>query len=126
MIDAALVLISYTREKDAYGVEHDRVPVRREVFAQVESVSRNEFFAAGQAGIRPEYRFVVFAAEWQGERECEFNGQRYAIYRTYQPDAYTRHENQSTREGSITRSSYVADADRIELYAGRRVGVNGA
>lgn len=126
MTDAVLTLISYTRQKDAYGVERDNLPVRREVFAQVESVGRSEFFAAGQNGIRPDYRFRVFASEWHGERECEYNGERYAIYRTYQPDAYIRHNNYSTREGSITTNAYVGDADRVELYAGKRVGVNGA
>lgn len=125
MIDTALTLIGYTRQKDEYGVWRDDMPVRREVFAQAESVGRTEFFAAGQNGLRPEYRFRVFAAEYHGERECEYNGERYAIYRTYQPDAYARHNNYSTTEGSITHNSYVGDADRVELYAGKRVGLNG-
>lgn len=125
MTDTALTLISYTRQLDEYGVARDQQRVAREVFAQVESVGRTEFFAAGQNGIRPEYRFRVFAAEYHGERECEYNGERYAIYRTYQPDAYTRHDNYGTAEGSISHRSYVDDPDRVELYAGKRVSLNG-
>lgn len=126
MTDTVLVLISYDRQKDVYGVERNGTPIRREVFAQVESVGRNEFFAAGQSGIRPDYRFRVFVSEYNGERECEYNGERYTIYRTYQPEAYIRHNNHSTREGSVTTNAYINDADRVELYAGRRVGLSGS
>lgn len=126
MTEAALTLIAYDRQLDQYGVQKPGTLIRREIFAQVESVGRNEYFAAGQNGIRADYRFRVFAAEYHGERECEYNGERYVIYRTYQPDAYARHNNYSTNEGSVTRSSYVSDADRVELYAGKRVGVNGS
>lgn len=125
MTEAALTLIAYDRQPDQYGVQKPGTLIRREIFAQVESVGRNEYFAAGQNGIRADYRFRVFAAEYHGERECEYNGERYTIYRTYQPDAYARHNNYSTNEGSVTRSSYVSDADRVELYAGKRVGING-
>ena len=130
MTEAALTLIAYDRQLDQYGVQKPGTLIRREIFAQVESVGRNEYFAAGQNGIRADYRFRVFAAEYLpgqfDQRECEYNGERYVIYRTYQPDAYARHNNYSTKEGSVTRSSYVSDADRVELYAGKRVGVNGA
>lgn len=126
MTEAALTLISYDRQLDPYGVQKPGAPIRREIFAQVESIGRNEYFAAGQNGIRADYRFRVFAAEYHGERECEYNGERYTIYRTYQPDAYARHNNYSTSEGSVTRNSYVSDADRVELYAGKRVGINGS
>lgn len=126
MTEAALTLIAYDRQLDQYGVQTPGTPIRREIFAQVESVGHNEYFAAGQNGIRADYRFRVFAAEYHGERECEYNGERYVIYRTYQPDAYARHNNYSTHEGSVTRNGYVSDADRVELYAGKRVGINGA
>lgn len=126
MTEAALTLIAYGRQQDQYGVQKPGTLIRREIFAQVESVGRNEYFAAGQNGIRADYRFRVFAAEYHGERECEYNGERYTIYRTYQPDAYARHNNYSTSEGSVTRNSYVSDADRVELYAGTRVGINGS
>ena len=123
MLDGVINLISKTRTVDSYG-RQAATETSREVFAQIESVSRAEFFAAGQNGLTPAYRFIVFTGEYQGERECEYNGVRYSIYRTYQPSAYVRHDNEKTYEGSISRNTNTANADRVELYASRKVGVN--
>lgn len=124
MVDGIITLISKTSQKDDYG---RTVPTEttREVFAQIDSVSRAEFFAAGQNGLNPEYRFTVFSGEYTGEREADYNGVRYSIYRTYQPSAYVRHDNTKTHEGSISRNTNSGNNDRIELYASRKVGVNG-
>lgn len=96
-----LRLVSYSRQQDVDGVWRDNVRTATEVFCQVDSVGRSEFFAAGQNGLRPEYRFTVFAGDYNGEAEVEYDGMAYAIYRTF----YRRDDN-------------------IELYAARRVGVN--
>lgn len=124
MVDGIITLISKTSQKDDYG---RTVPTEttRDVFAQIDSVSRAEFFAAGQNGLNPEYRFTVFSGEYNGEREADYNGVRYSIYRTYQPSAYVRHDNSKTHEGSISRNTNSGNNDRIELYASRKVGVNG-
>ncbi len=124
MVDGVITLIAKTRQTDAYG---RTVPTEttRDVFAQIDSVSRAEFFAAGQNGLNPEYRFTVFSGEYNGEREADYNGVRYSIYRTYQPSAYVRHDNTKTHEGSISRNTNSGNNDRIELYASRKVGVNG-
>lgn len=124
VVDGIIALISKTSQKDTYG---RTVPTEtsREVFAQIDSVSRAEFFAAGQNGLNPEYRFTVFSGEYTGEREADYNGVRYSIYRTYQPSAYVRHDNTKTHEGSISRNTNSGNNDRIELYASRKVGVNG-
>lgn len=124
MVDGIITLISKTSQKDDYG---RTVPTEttRDVFAQIDSVSRAEFFAAGQNGLNPEYRFTVFSGEYTGEREADYNGVRYSIYRTYQPSAYVRHDNTKTYEGSISRNTNSGNNDRIELYASRKVGVNG-
>lgn len=124
MVDGIITLISKTSQKDDYG---RTVPTEttRDVFAQIDSVSRAEFFAAGQNGLNPEYRFTVFSGEYTGEREADYNGVRYSIYRTYQPSAYVRHDNSKTHEGSISRNTNSGNNDRIELYASRKVGVNG-
>lgn len=57
--------------------------VKKEVFATVDPVGRDEFEAAGQAGMKAEYKFTVWAAEYDGEDEIEYNGRRLSIYRTY-------------------------------------------
>lgn len=101
MIDAIVYLINHPQQRDENGVMRKLDPVAREVYAQVESVTRSEFFDGGRNGLKPEYRFTVFRAEWQGERECKYNDIAYSIYRTY----------------------HVPGTDYIELYAERKVGI---
>ena len=68
----------------------------------VSSVIRAEFFDAGRNGLNPEYVFTMFFGDYNGERIVEYNGKRYAVYRTYH-----------------------ARTDIIELYVQREGGVNG-
>lgn len=75
---------------------------RAEVLAMDGSITRGEFFAAGQIGLRPDRVFTVFAGEYNGEEMCEHDGTRYAIYRTYHPEG----------------------TDYLELYAQIETGVH--
>lgn len=97
-----ITLLSYERIQDATGVWRNGAETRREIFCQVDSVSRAEFFAAGQSGLRPEYRFTVFFGDYQGETRLIFEGVAYVVYRTYH-----------------------ARTDELELYVQREVGVHG-
>lgn len=84
MIDTTIKLIKpASRTQDAYGVWRNGTPTIREVYAQVNSVTRAEFAAAGQAGFRPDYQIIINQAEYDQEPVCEYDGKRYAIYRTY-------------------------------------------
>ena len=95
-----ITLISTSRQQDEYGVWRDNVETTRDVFCQVDSVGRSEFFAAGQMGLKPEYVFRMFFADYEGEGIVIYNGTRYAVYRTYH-----------------------ARTDEIELYVQREAGV---
>lgn len=103
MVDTTIKLIGPTRQRDANGIWHTTQESESEAFAQVSSVDRGEFFAAGKQGLRPEFRFTVFIGDYHEESTCEYNGNRYAIYRTY----------------------HIPGTDYIELYVQRKVGVNG-
>ena len=74
-MDALINLVSVgdSAEEDA----------RTEVFAEVDPVGRDEFEAAGQNGMKAEYKFTVWAAEYDGQEEVEYDGQRLSVYRTY-------------------------------------------
>ncbi len=98
---AIITLIKTTYEKDRNGVQRPQESARQ-VYCQVKSVTSSEFFEGGRNGLNPEYRFTVFFADYEGERICEYQGKRYAIYRTYQEKN-----------------------DNLELYAERQGGVNG-
>lgn len=91
-------LINVTYTKDKYGVAQ---PAEKKTkrFCRVRSASSQEFFEAGQQGIKPQYQLTLLRAEYGGEQMVEYNGTRYAVYRTYEPNA-----------------------DEIELYLEARVG----
>lgn len=98
---AVIKLFREENKLNEYGI-----PVKdetwREVFCQVNSVTASEFFEGGRNGLNPELRFTMFAGDYEGERTVGYNGQKYAIYRTF-----------------VTRN------DTIELYAERQGGTNG-
>ena len=76
-------LIAESYQQDNYGVPQKTRTVR-EVYADVHSVTASEWFEGGRAGLNPEYRFTMFAPDYQGEKVVEYNGTQYGVYRTYQ------------------------------------------
>ena len=104
MVDTEITLIRpASRVQDENGVWRDTDEDTRTILARMDDVSRAEFFAAGQYGMRPEFRFIVNPVEYQGETVCAWNGRRYAIYRTY----------------------HVPGTDDLELYVQREAGGTG-
>lgn len=95
-----ITLVSETYKKNSKGVMK-KTTTEREIFCQVDSVSRNEFFEAGRNGLNPEYVFTIFFDEYEGEKTVIYNGEQFGIYRTY------RGRN-----------------DTLELYAERKGGTN--
>ena len=55
-----------------------------EVFCDVRSITRTEWFEAGRSGIEhPSFIFIMNRNEYEGQKIVEYNGQRYGVYRTY-------------------------------------------
>lgn len=96
-----ITLISLTKSQDDYGVWRE-AEARHDVFCNVGSVTRAEFFEGGRNGLNPQYVFTMFFGDYNNERIVEYKGERYSIYRTYH-----------------------ARTDTIELYAERKGGTNG-
>ena len=101
-MDAVLILVGKTRTQDEYGMWKE-APTERQIFCQVESVTRAEFFDGGRNGLNPEFQFTVFAGDYAGETVCKYEDKQYGIYRTYR----------------------VPGTDYMELYAERKGGTNG-
>lgn len=101
-MDTVLILVGKTRVQDEYGMWKE-TPTDRQIFCQVESVTRAEFFDGGRNGLNPEFQFTVFAGDYNGETVCKYEGNQYGIYRTYR----------------------VPGTDYMELYAERKGGTNG-
>ena len=96
-----ITLIAITRTQDANGVWRESES-SRDVFCQVDSVTRAEFFDGGRNGLNPEYRFTMFFGDYEGEQTAVYNGNAYAVYRTFH-----------------------GRTDTIELYVERKGGTNG-
>ena len=96
-----ITLLSATKSQNSYGVWEETLTAR-DVFCQVDSVTRSEFFEGGRNGLNPEYRMTVFFGDYEGEKLLKYNGNTYSVYRTYQ-----------------------GRNDTIELYVERKGGSNG-
>lgn len=96
-----ITLVGSTRTQNDFGVWVE-TKTNRDVFCQVDSVTRSEFFEGGRNGLNPEYRFTMFFADYNGEREVIFKDKPYSVYRTYH-----------------------GRTDEIELYVERKGGTNG-
>lgn len=83
--DYELTLIGYETEYDEIGQEIN-VPAERKILCGIKSIGRNEFYAAAQAGLRPEITFIIHNYEYNGEKEVKFEGQKYKVIRTYSTD----------------------------------------
>ena len=93
-----LTLVAQTITNDQYGNE---VATEGEttVFCEVDSITQSEFYQAANTELNPEYKFTIFFGDYDGQPIVIYNGQRYAIYRSY-------------RTG-----------DNLELYVERKIGV---
>ena len=83
----AFYLVQDTYAQDNIG-QHIPTQTRRLVYGRVRSVTRAEWAAAGELGIKPELELTMFAGDYAGEKtvQIEANGTTltYGIYRTYQ------------------------------------------
>ena len=73
--------------------------IRKEIFAELKSTGRDENTSAGQAGYKDTQRFLIWSVEYDNQKVLEYRGKRLTIYRTYK-----------------------VDNDKLELYAGERIG----
>ena len=97
--DVKAYLVSYTVTLDDYkqeGIEETLNPI----FGTKDGIKRAEFYAAGNAGLRAEFVLTTAQIDYNGEKELELDGERYAIYRTYP-----------------------VGQDYVELYCEHKVGV---
>ena len=78
-----LVTIEYTQNDIG---EWEETRAETEVFAIIDSVTQNEFYQAGLQGFKPEYRFLIWQTEYDGEETLEYDDKVYTVYRTYLRD----------------------------------------
>lgn len=77
------MLVFPTMQADEYGIPQQTGEETRTVMARVKSITASEFFEARRNGFKPEFRFDMFLYDYDGQKELEYNGVRYTVYRTY-------------------------------------------
>jgi len=82
MYNHELTLIGEETVYDEYGIPK-KEEKRTTVLCKVQSVGRNEFYGAATSGLKPEVVFIIHGYEYNGEKEVEFEGEKYRVIRTY-------------------------------------------
>ena len=81
--DGEIMLVFPTMQADEYGIPQQTGEETRTVMARVKSITASEFFEAGRNGFKPEFRFDMFLYDYDGQKELEYKGVRYTVYRTF-------------------------------------------
>lgn len=131
-----ITLVSVTYTQDALG---QSIPTesKRKVFCSIQSVSRAEWAAAGQLGLKPDLVAVMFAPEYHGEEIAELrtSGITESPYLLDDNGKLLEDDNKkplrgerNDSEGTVMRygiyRTYRSTNERIELYMERKTGVS--
>ena len=81
-MDDIIFLISETITQDSIGT-CIKSETETKIFAEKLSISRSEFFSAGQQNLVPKLAFAVHDFEYHGEKAVKYDGVKYSVYRTY-------------------------------------------
>lgn len=105
-MDDVIILVktpTYTRDEEG---NMDPNTDERQVLCKSESVTRSEFYQAAQAGLHPEYRFIIsHFRDYEGEKFIKYTdwaGTDHLLY--------------------VTRTYRVPNSDRLEITAEERTG----
>lgn len=88
MMNDIINLISVARTEDSDGYFTD-TETMEQVFCNVKSVSRTEFYEAYKAGLSLALSIEMWNDEYAGQKEIEYNNKRYRVERTYMKDRQT-------------------------------------
>lgn len=75
--------ILVSSQKDSLGQVEKSSQFTRVCFCYKKSISQNEFYAAGQAGFKPDCVFIVNTLDYQNEKRLKFKNVIFDIYRTF-------------------------------------------
>ena len=75
-----------TEKTNKNGFDNPTAESKRTVFCNKRSVSQSEYYKAQQAGKQVEAKVEVHTVDYAGEVLVEFEGKRYSVLKTYEPD----------------------------------------
>lgn len=89
MFDDVCKLVSVQITKNEY-LQEKATETLRQIYCRRDNITRAEFFSGGRMGIKPSFMLTVAKMDYDSEKEVEYNGKRYAVYRNYEvSDDYT-------------------------------------
>jgi SPP1 family predicted phage head-tail adaptor len=89
-LDDVCFLLSVTSSEDELGQQIVTETISALVYCSKLSVSRAEFYAAGQLDYKPALLLVVDSDEYDGENKLEYDRVTYSIYKDFiRPDGLT-------------------------------------
>jgi len=77
-----ITLVNQTFTADSIG-QQIATETQTVVYCNVESCGQNEFYRAGEIGIKPEYKITMFKYDYNDQTIAIYNSKRYNVYRTY-------------------------------------------
>jgi SPP1 family predicted phage head-tail adaptor len=83
-LDDVLLFPIVTVTEDALGQKIPTEDYSREVFCHKKSIPQNEFFQAGQSGIKASFILIVHQLDYKEEVKLRYNDKIFYIYRTYE------------------------------------------
>lgn len=93
---AQLIDTKTVTDPDGYRQETE---TRTEVYVDVQSVKRGEFYSGRQAGVELVISFMVRVCDFGGQRLIEYDGKRYRVVRAYTKDGELLELNCSEEKG---------------------------
>ena len=75
-----LVNVKYSLNDEGFEIPTD---TKREVFCNVSSISRDEWYKAGRSGLNPSFKFTLFLYDYENESKVIYDNKEYNVYRTY-------------------------------------------
>jgi hypothetical protein len=78
--DAVIFLVKEVYSQDDIG-NSKTSQEKRKAFANRFAISRSEFTAAGEQGLRPDFAFQINTVDYAGEEKAIYLGNTYTIYR---------------------------------------------
>lgn len=73
--------------EDELGQKEEIEDYSRQIFCEKRSIPQNEFFQAGQSGIKASCILIVNSLDYQEDIKVQYRDKIYHIYRTYErPD----------------------------------------
>lgn len=82
-----ITLVSVVHESDSLKQLVERETGTQTVFCSVKNITRSEWAATAHRDLKPALCVTVWADEYAGEMVAIFEGKRYGVYRTYQPNS---------------------------------------